>query len=647
MRWKPALFITAAVVLSAILTGCGGGGGGGTIESPGVTLSFITSADAVGDRSPSRAIYANLDAGATVVVYDYPTGQELAHGTLGADGRCGVRITPGLTVAVVIAGTRTVDGAAKSYRLSMVIPIIPQISKEYVVDPISSMAAEALAQGHPLGMGTILCDEILQRVLDKVREFVDSSPHTDYSLGGGIFGGTGFGASGGIDAAKLADVIAEASKPIDNNIAAAKNAVRQIKDAGSPITLMVGQERPDIEGIFTAVQGKYSALAQRLEKLIMPASFGHMSFGANTSARIFDLPAGRVYTMTLADGKRVLADAGTGTPGLITISYEADGGTYTLAASKSGDNWTEVQTFTGDPQQQYRVVFPQIPSNPGLSPSYSGSISLKDGTFTTPLTFNGTVSASGLGLLFGGKITVVLEGELLSSDVTCSARFEASCPSSTPGNAKPGAEVYEFPSSVTVTNASITVIEGDVTTRLTGQISATTAVITVDGYARAVPRKVEVKGTYTNSHSALRFSGTMKADWSNPAAHIDEMAAVGSFSMIGDLTREGYPTNYVSWGIAANAGTLTSEIELRMGTSMLSGTATGTLVHGGAPYGALTLTNQAGVQFAISHTSSGQVSGTLKAGSPLAEVGTIARAGDMLRITYNTNPITFDEFQVW
>lgn len=630
-----------------LLTGCGGGGGRGSFEIPGVQLSLATSVDPVGTRSRSRAVYANLDQGAIVTILDYATGEELARGTLDANGRCDLRVTPGLTAAIVITGTRTVEGTPKPYRLSMLIPLVPQFDADYVVDPISSIAAEAIAGQHPVGTGTILCDEIVRGVVSKVEEYIAATSDSDFSIGGGVISGTVFGAAANLDSSKLADIIQEAAKPIDNNIAQAKNAVRQIRDAGIPIAMMLSQERPQIEEIYRTTQSKYSALIERIQTLIIPATLGRLSYNGSDGVRISDLTLGQAYSMEIVGGKRALTQIGPGTAGQIRIDYQTDGGVYTLAASKTGSYWTEIQTFTGDPAQEYRVTIPEIPANPGLNPSYSMTMSLTDSEFTTPLTFDGTISAQG-GDLFYTTVVVTVEGTLSAPKFSCSARVQVTFPSQVPQNAKPGSEVYDYPSSASMSNTNISVTDGDnYTYRVTGQMSATTEIITSNGYALAVPKHIAIQGTYSDGRSGLEFSGSMTANWSNPAPDVNGMTAVGTFGMTGQFSREGYPTYSMGWDIGLNQGEITSQIELRSGTHILTGSATGTMVEHNPAYGTLTLRNQNNVELVLSSDAGGHISGAMTAGSPPAQVATFAKEGESLRITYSTDPVTFDEFPVW
>ncbi|MCX6375451.1 MAG: hypothetical protein NTU88_05340, partial [Armatimonadetes bacterium] len=91
------------------------------------------------------------------------------------------------------------------------------------------------------------------------------------------------------------------------------------------------------------------------------------------------------------------------------------------------------------------------------------------------------------------------------------------------------------------------------------------------------------------------------------------------------------------------SGSSRADIALRVGDESLTGTATGELGSNGVLGNAsLTLVNQEGVQFLISSNGSGVISGSVKVGAET--VADIGMHGSLLRITYRTNPPTFDEF---
>jgi hypothetical protein len=140
MRTRLVLLAIVATLLAAVMVGCGGGGGG-VATTPGVTLTVNTDTALVAVKAASSRLVASapLEAGATVVVYDYKTGTEIGRGTLDSNGQCNVSVTPGLTVAVVITGTH--DG--KAYRLSTIVPSVPTTDTTCTATLATSVAAES------------------------------------------------------------------------------------------------------------------------------------------------------------------------------------------------------------------------------------------------------------------------------------------------------------------------------------------------------------------------------------------------------------------------------------------------------------------------------------------------------------------------
>jgi hypothetical protein len=144
-------------------------------------------------------------------------------------------------------------------------------------------------------------------------------------------------------------------------------------------------------------------------------------------------------------------------------------------------------------------------------------------------------------------------------------------------------------------------------------------------------------GAYSNGHSGLGFDGSIAGDWANPG---DPSKQSGSVHLHGELTRKGYPGYYADITYSAEAGVSTAQIELRAGNDSLTGTATG-----GSGGDSLSLTNQSGVQIAISRDTSDRISGGMTVSGETA--ADISRVGNALRITYRTTPTTFDEFPVF
>ena len=330
------------------------------------------------------------------------------------------------------------------------------------------------------------------------------------------------------------------------------------------------------------------------------------------------------------------------TPHASTVVAVVGALTRTVVAVKSGTQWTITETVS-DGSAEYSASFPDTGHEPGANPSYTATISLKNAAFPTALTFVGAASAEGAGLDTYSKM--VFDGTLTSPNFSSRGRFEVNFLSSMPSNHKPGATIHDFPTSASMTNANISVTDGagaaGTTITLTGDMSATATTITHDGYAESVPTHFELSGTYGNTHSGLGFDGSIEANWTNPG-EVTELTAKGNVNLHGELTRTGHPTYYEDLAVALDNGAITSDIDLRVGGNTLKGTASGTKVQDRSPYGTLTLTNQAGVQFNLESNSSYVLSGSVKAGSPLTQVAAISKVGDRIRITYTDS--TFDEF---
>jgi hypothetical protein len=645
MNLRSVVLVIAAAILAAGLVGCGGGGGGGgQTDLPGVSLTI--SADTTGDGTRSVTsrgpiINAPLDEGAVAIAYEYRTGDEVARGTLDAGGQCTLDVTPGLTIVVVITGTK----GGKDYRLSTIIANVPVADEEVFADPATTIAAEAVASKHPKGSDTVLDDATFDAVLTQATAYVVANADGDYSLTGGLIGGTAFGGVGSIVVATVQAVVDAVPAVIDSNLILAKNAVQQIKEAGIPLMAMTEQEIPDAEGIFTdEVLGKYEALADRLSDQSLLG--GVAMRGVNIGGEYFDLmeiPLGHTYTLDGESG--TLTETGDGQADRYTITYIYTNGetaTCTLVAVKNGSQWTVTETRDTDALLEYKGSFPEIVNeDPGHDPSLTGSFSFKDTDFPTPLTFNGTASAVGSDK--DAYTKMVFDGTLAAPDFSARGRFEVNFRSTMPSNAKPDDVIYDFATSASMTDASIAATDSAGNTiTLTGDMSATATTITKDGYAQQVPTHFEMSGTYGNSQSGLGFEGSITANWTNPGV-VTELTAKGSVNLHGELTRTGYPPYYEDLTVTLDNSAITSDIDLRVGGNRLHGSASGTMVHDNPPYGTLTLTNQSGVQFNLAIDTSEVFSGSMKAGDPLTEVTkSITKVGDRMRITFTDD--TYEEF---
>lgn len=638
---KELLFALAAICIATLVAGCGGGGNGG---APGTLLTigadvFTGATAGVESVRADTTLIAPLDPGTLVVAYDFETGKEVARGTLDSTGWCTLRITPGLTVAVVATGTRN----GKNYRFSTIIPQVPVNPGEYVLKAETTIAAEAIAQKF-FKTGTPIDEDTFNKVVEAARAFVQAHVDADYSLEGNVIGGTAFGASNSLSDEVKSEVEDEIPGTIDEKLVMAKQAVQQIREAGVPIEAMVSQEPQEIENIFTnQVTSKYSALFDRLSKLIVPAISGNMTYGASENISVFELTMGQAYKATAGlDGRLSLENTTGGEAGKIIIFYsEAPAGTYKLTATKAGSTWTVKQTLDSDPAQAYVVTLPEIPeTGPGANPSFTGTVSLKDSVFTSPLTFNGTISASGPDKDHYSQ--VVFQGSLDTPNLDAQGRFQANFLSSLPSGASPDDSIYDYLTSASMTNASITAAGGGTTLTIGGNISISQALVTSNGYPDMVGKHVEISGSYSNSHSGLNFEGNISFDRANPEVDLDEPNASATLVLHGELVRSGHPTYYADMRFTLANSKITSQIDLRAGSNTLAGTGSLQLSEGEPTSGSLTLTNQSGVEFAISRNASGVLSGTVKVGGETK--ANITMEGNILKVTYTDG--TFDAFEL-
>lgn len=622
------LLVAGVIILATLISGCGGG----SSDTPGVTLTIGADVE-YATRAHSRApiITAKLDAGGTVTVYNFETGAVITSGVLDSSGTCDLDVTPGLTVAVVVEGTRE----GKTYRFSTIIPVTPSVDTEYILDPVSSMAAEAIAQQY-YAQNKAIDQGTFDDVAEQAAIYYADHLGADYSTSDGtLIGGTEFGAADSLDETELADVIAAVPDTIDDNLVAGKNAVQQIKDAGSPIAALVSAESLDIEGVISnEVLDSYADLGSRLDELILPLIFGDVELdGERTS--IHDLTSGQNYTVASKVGSHVvLEDAGTGTAGQVRITYETGGETYTVVRRTSGSNYEITQTFSGDPHQEYKVTTPTTPPS-GEDPSVTISVSLEDEVFTTAVIFVGTASATGEDEEHYTR--VAFNGTLTTPEITSTMTCQADFPSSLPAGANPDDSIYEYPTRMILSNGRITLVGDDATITIAGSCTVTTQVLSGGDYAWIMPKTIDFNGSYTNSDTGMDFSGSIEADLTWEVVGDHENVSSGTLSMQGELSRTGYASYNADIDVTKTGDDATATISLAAGASTLDGTGTVTIDPETGPTSfSLSLTNQDGIDFGLAMNEADVVSGSIVVGD--TTVATITKetdAGqDYLKITY-------------
>ncbi|HEY3418905.1 MAG TPA: hypothetical protein VGM23_18680, partial [Armatimonadota bacterium] len=457
-------FLAALALVSLMLQGCSSSSGGFTVL-PGSRLT-IGGDTAYTDRTAARTVAtlsAPLAAGAVIDVYNFQTGVKLTSGQIGSDGFGTVNITPGMTVAIIITGTR----AGVSYRLSTIIPSVPTADTELVADPATSLAAEAIAQQY--FRSSLIDQGTFEKVLTAARNYLQSHPGASIALGGGLIaGGSTFGVAGALDATQLAAVIAAVPTVIDNKIVAAKNAVQQFKEVGLPLESVLNQERPNLDNLYASCTGainnaslhtvlaKYNGLGDRLGTLLLPALFGNWLYvdvlnpTGVWGKSIFQFVPGMGYLVTQTPSYlRVTPNAAYNVADQITIVLVTPGGNYQLVAKMTSPSTAELrQTCTNDANMQYAVTATASSgdlTNLGTNPTFQTDISLADSQLTTPVTFNGTLSATGADLQSYTRI--IYAGTLDSGEVHSGATVTVNFPSALPAGAPSEQSIYDFPTS--------------------------------------------------------------------------------------------------------------------------------------------------------------------------------------------------------
>lgn len=466
------LLVAAFVVAALAVTGCGGGGGGGGSAITGGTgVLTIIGADAGGGaltRSRDGVISAPLDDGAKIEAFDFTDGTKLATGTI-KNGKGQIKLPADKTVAVVVTGTRN----GKHYRLSLIIPCTSQAQTEYVANPATTIAAEAIAQKF-FRTGTRIDTATWENVLQEAQTYVDDNPDVDMSIGGGLIEeGKAFGEAGSINEEPLADVIAAVPAEINDKLVKAKNAVLQIKQAGVPFRGLLNDELADI-GLVAESTGKaiadanldqyaakYRQMANRLGYLMIPALEG--GFGIPEEilgvglrrVSIMDLEVGKAYRVVgEEDGLLVLEQTTGAEAGKVKVTYVVDTTTYTLRGTPSTTGWTLVQTSSTDSTLNYSVVVAESPT-PRLS------ISLRDRYVTTALTFTGTLTIVGP---TDAPTSVTFDGTLKSAELTATGTATAKFPAVPQGRQ----EVERWPNEIDLALTSSRFSAGGVTSQASG-----------------------------------------------------------------------------------------------------------------------------------------------------------------------------------
>lgn len=628
------LSIIAVMCMALMLAGCGGGSGSNSSATPGVTLRV--GADTVSNAGniqavSSRAtmITSQLDAGATVTAYDFATGSVVATGTIGEDGFCNLQITPGLTVAIVITGQK--DG--KDFRLSKIVPVVPNVDTTYEATPESTIAAEAIAEKH-FRTGTALDAATVEAIEEQAAEFVADHADEDFSVGGGIIAAANFGSTGSLVAEKVTTITAAVPAVINTKLVAAKNAIRQLKEVGYPLSSMVSMEGPDVANVANEVADTYGDLFDRFHDILAPSMIGHLKYAGNRTS-VFQLTMGKAYTVSgTSDGLLVItADAAHDVAGQITITRVVDAATLKVVAKKTSSiDWKVTQTSSADSLQVYEVTLPQ-PEDMNAVSALRVSFSFRDKDYTTALTGNGALIASNKVGNYYTKMN--FDGKITTAKLTSQGKFQVNFPTSVPSGAGQYKMVYDFPTSMSISDTSIVMKGEDATITLTGAMTATFQNVDADGVTVLNPKRVDMTGTYSNSHSGLNFSGQIGFNTTSTAI-INLDTFQGTVTMKGEISRENYPTYTGEFTCVSAGDTNTVDLSLKStsGSQWIRAAVTGTVIRQAGPEAAtLTITNQAGVVLTFTKAANGTETGSLKVNSET--VGDIVRQSGGLKVVFS------------
>ncbi|MEN6355945.1 MAG: hypothetical protein ABFD83_02545 [Armatimonadota bacterium] len=571
--------LALVLIVALAIAGCGGGGGGGSTTpltgNPGVTLTIGADTAIGSTTAESRAettINAKLDAGATIQVYNFATGELLPNtGTIDSNGFGTVNVTSGLSVVVVITGKI----GDKNYRMSTIIPTVPQGNATYVADAATTLASEAISEAH-YKTGTVIDSDTFDAVKAEAESYLAAHSDADVSLGGGLISGETFGAKGNLDSEKLAGLIAKGAEKIYNALVKAKNAVQQMKEVAMPWATLLNEESPNLKSVYNAcasaidyapldeVAEKYEQLGSRMSKLLMPAFFGELytSDYDYDSKSITDLEMGKGYQATLHEEAwgwswiEITKNPAYDATGRITIKLTDSGVTYTVVATQpTSTTWQVVQTSSNDGTMYYKVVGLDESILDVTNPSANVSVSIKDSKITTPITFSGVVSATGANK--SAYTAIQFNGTLTSAEVNAKGNFVANFLSAVPSGAQKDTTIYDYPTSLAMSGASCTVTGGSITASLSGDFSETMQVVTINGYAQSIPKTISLSGASISASSgtkSVELKGNISATVSSSVTDDGDILPTGLNATGLSLTiKNGTQTVGVSGGLTATA----------------------------------------------------------------------------------------------
>ncbi|MCE5200885.1 MAG: hypothetical protein ABFD54_09780 [Armatimonadota bacterium] len=504
--------LLAIAVLAYMLAGCGGGGGGGTssISSPGTTLTIGTDTSLDANKSTTRGdtrditLTAPLPVGSTIEVLDFATGERLATGTIGDNGKGNVVVPPGKCVVITVTGTK----GDKNYRLSTVVACVPVENTEVDLNPVTTIAAEAIGQKYYKKQ--IIDQASFDIVLTAAQTYAESNPDMDASMGALLTDDAEYGASNVLDSAKLNAVISAVPATIESTLIKGKNTVQQLIEAGLPWQQILDQEGPSMSATFDAfatvvddaelelVVGRYRALLSRLQYIFIPASIGQFRISGDfeDAKTLWDLTVGKGYEVISNDGRYLIIEENSSiaASGKIVIAR----GTHTLVATPNGAGSFSIRERDSDDSAlNYTATVPKEPSS--TVGALATTVSVQDKYLTTPITFSGSITAT--------TTTATVSGTLTSAEVnvntgTASATFPSSLPTGLQGD---GYQTFEFPTAMSLTGTDITVTAGGATAHITGSVNVKLSWVGTGHDMYTAPTEATLSG------GAISVSGNSKS----------------------------------------------------------------------------------------------------------------------------------------
>lgn len=530
---KMLCVVLTVLCICLTLTGCNGGSNNSI--NPGVSLKIGASTTlAMGMDRAKILIGGQLDQGAKIEVFNFQTGALITSGTIGSDGFGSVTLTPGLVVVVVITGKR--DG--KDFRLSLLLPSVPNGDITVVANPITTIASELI--GEKFYKKSLIDSDVYEKILLEAQKWcidhptVSSAITEHYMLPGGF---------GNIDESKFIDISAMIPATIDNSVVKGKNAIQQVREAGLPFRMLLNQETPSLRKIATAVntafngdkiaaiQTNYSKIGGNLSRLMLPAIQASWEM-TDANGNPIEGKTPNIFKLEMGKGYRIIQhieeygyneyfynltfypDSTLDIPNQITMKMAVIGDFYTLTLKKDSNGWIMEQTAVVDTKLKYTLIIPTVSLN--ADPIAHGLFSFTDKNLITPVTFDGTAKATGVDKNHYSRIE--FNGKLTSKEFEANGEFAADFVKELPLNAYPGDKIYDYLTGFTMTNAYIqfTSIKG--VAKMGGSLVVKSEILQVNDRPRSFPTdyqlnegimSVTINGETLTDKVALSFGGSI------------------------------------------------------------------------------------------------------------------------------------------